>query len=100
MSQQIKIIYLLFISYFCVQLYPMSSTRKLKTLLVNSLSSTTEDPVMPQLNNLNLHILDARYLDSKEEDKAYLVIVNSQKFKSALVANKFIDILIYGPDCL
>lgn len=46
-----------------------------------------------------MYILDAKCLDLKE-DKKHLVVVNSQKFKTTLAINKFINILVYSLDYL
>lgn len=47
-----------------------------------------------------MHISDAQYLNSEEKNKTHLMMVKSWKFKSALAANKFMNILVYAPDYL
>lgn len=46
-----------------------------------------------------VHILDTKYFNLKE-DKINLIVINSQKFKTTLANNKFINILVYNPDYL
>lgn len=35
-----------------------------------------------------------------KEDKTNLIIINNQRFKSDMVADKYIDTLDYSPKCL
>lgn len=46
-------------------------------------------------NNSNVYTLAIDWAEL-EEDKAYLVVISNQSFKSSTAANKYIDILDHG----
>ena len=94
MVEKIKTTKLLFMDYFCSQLYTKFSIPISNVLDLEQLFSTIKDTMVP--NNSNFYTLIADWTEL-EEDKANLVIINGQKFKSHTTANKYINTLDHGP---
>lgn len=72
--EQIKATKLPFIGYFCSQPYAKSTVSISKTLGTERLFSIIKDMLVP--NNSNIYILAIDWAEL-EEDKVYLVVINS-----------------------